>query len=157
MDSALKQKFTMRLSQCNKGELIVIMYDMIFTYMDEAYLAKEAGNHDAFKLAVKNGQDVISSLIHALDFSYDVSKQLYSLYVYCRNMLAKALYQYSTDGIEESQKILKRLYEAFSEAAKTDTSGPLMRNTQRVYAGMTYGRNTLNENCYDDNHRGFFV
>ena len=92
-----------------------------------------------------------------MDFSYDISRELHPLYVYCRNQLAKSRYQYSVEGIDEAEKILRRLYAAFCEAAKTDTSGPLMTNTQQVYAGMTYGKSDLNENCFEDNHRGFFV
>ena len=71
--------------------------------------------------------------------------------------MAKALYQNHTEGIEEAEKILKRLYAAFCEAAKSDTSGPLMTNTQQVYAGITYGRSNLNESYIEDGHRGFFV
>ena len=33
-----------------------------------------------------------------------------------------------------------------------------MSNTQQIYAGMTYGRNQLNENDMNyDNQRGFLV
>ena len=48
--------------------------------------------------------------------------------------------------------------EGFAEAAKKDTSAPLMRNTQQVYAGITYGKNDINENYTEsDNKRGFLV
>ena len=57
----------------------------------------------------------------------------------------------------EAEKILRRLYGSFVEVARQDTSEPLMRNTQQVYAGMTYGRASLNENYIDDDQRGFFV
>ena len=36
MDNELKQDFTRRLSQCNKGEMIVIIYDIYFAYTKEA-------------------------------------------------------------------------------------------------------------------------
>ena len=157
MDNSLKQEFTRRLSQCNNGEMIVIMYEIVFAYMDEARVAYNEGAYEEYKAAVKKAQGAIDTLIHALNFKYDVAKNLHQLYVYSKNCLAKAIYQNKTDGIEETERILKRLYSAFCEAAKSDTSGPLMRNTQQVYAGMTYGRATLNENCIDDNHRGFFV
>ena len=157
MDNSLKQDFTRRLSQCNRGELIVIMYDIVFAYMDEAKKAHENKEYEAYKAAIKKAQTAIDSLIHGLDFKYAISKDLYKLYVYAKNCLAKAIYQNRLDGILEAEKNLKSLYASFCEAAKTDTSGPLMRNTQKVYAGMTYGRNTLNENCLEDNHRGFFV
>ena len=157
MDNSLKQEFTRRLSQCNRGELIVIMYDIVFAYINEAIKAHENQDYEAYKAAIKKAQAAIDSLNNALDFKYDLSRDLHQLYIYVKNCLAKAIYQNRLDGILEAEKILKSLYASFCEAAKTDTSGPLMRNTQQVYAGMTYGRNTLNESCFEDTHRGFFV
>ena len=157
MENSLKQEFTRRLSQCNSGEMIVIMYDIVFAYMDEAKEAHEKNSYEEYKNAVRKSQSAIDTLIGALNFKYEIAKELHKLYIYSKNCLAKAIYQNRTEGIEEAEKILKRLYASFCEVAKSDTSGPLMRNTQQVYAGMTYGRTTLNENCYEDSHRGFFV
>jgi len=157
MDSSLKQEFTRRLSQCNRGELIVIMYDIGFAYMEEAKQAYDLGQYEAYKHAIKRTQDTLDTLIHGLDFKYGISKELHKLYVYAKTCLSKAIYQNRLDGLIEAEKILKRLYTSFCEAAKSDASGPIMQNTQQVYAGMTYGKNTLNENFYEDNHRGFFV
>ena len=157
MENSLKQEFTRRLSQCNNGEMIVIMYDIVFAYMNEAKEAYEKNSYEEYKLAVKKSQKAIDTLIGALNLKYEIAKDLHKLYVYAKTCLAKAIYQNRLDGLNEAEKILKRLYASFCEAAKSDTSGPLMRNTQQVYAGMTYGRTTLNENCMEDNHRGFFV
>ena len=157
MENSLKQEFARRLTQCNNGEMIVIMYDIVFAYMDDAKAAYAVNSYEDYKAAVKKGQGAIDTLIGALNYKYDIAKDLHKLYVYAKNCLAKAIYQNRLDGLEEAEKILKRLYSSFCEAAKTDTSGPLMRNTQQVYAGMTYGRTTLNENYFEDSHRGFFV
>ena len=157
MDNSLKQEFTRRISQCNRGELIVIMYDIAFAYMDEAKQAHANKQYEEYKQAINRAQNAVDTLIKALDFKYEISKELHKLYVYAKNSLAKAIYQNRIDGIIDAENILKRLYTSFCEAAKSDTSGPLMRNTQQVYAGMTYGRNSLNETCFEDNHRGFFV
>lgn len=157
MENSLKQEFTRRLSQCNNGEMIVIMYDIVFAYMDDAKMAYAENSYEDYKAAVKKSQGAIDTLIGALDYKYEIAKDLHKLYVYAKNCLAKAIYQNRLDGLEEAEKILKRLYSSFCEAAKSDTSGPLMRNTQQVYVGMTYGRTTLNENYFEDSHRGFFV
>lgn len=157
MDNSLKQDFTRRLSQCNKGEMIVIMYDIVFAYIDDAKKAHEQGERETYKTALRKAQNSIDALTKALDFKYEVAKNLNQLYVHSKNLLAKAMYQNKTDGIKEAEDILKRLYSSFCEAAKTDTSGPLMRNVQQVYAGYTYGRKSLNENIINDYHRGFFA
>lgn len=157
MEDRLKQDFTRRLSQCNKGEMIVIMYEIVFVYFDEAKESHNKNDYSAYKTAIKKAIDSIDTLIHALNFEYDISKQLYSLYVYSKRALAKAIYQNKIDGIIEAEDVLKRLYNSFQEVAKSDTSAPLMRNAQKVYAGMTYGKNDLNESYIDTIQRGFLV
>ena len=157
MERSLKQEFTRRLSQCNKGELIIITYDILFAYLEEAKSAYEQKDHEAYKNAVRKAQASIDTLNQSLNYQYELSRNLHQLYVYTKKTLAKSIYQNKLDGLEEAEKILKSLYASFLEAVKTDTSGPLMSNTQQIYAGMTYGKSDLNENCFDDNHRGFFV
>ena len=157
MKDELRLDFQRRLSQCNKGEMIIIMYDILFAYLAEAKEEHGAGNYEGYKEAVKQGQKTLDMLMGALDFSYDISKELYRLYVTSKNLLVKGIYQNRLDGICEAEEILQRLYKGFHEAAKTDTSAPLMKNTQKVYAGMTYGRSSLNENLLNDNNRGFLA
>lgn len=157
MENSLKQEFTRRLSQCNKSELIIITYDILFAYIKEAENAYEKDDYETYKAAIKKAQACLDTLNNSLNFQYELSRDLHQLYIYAKNEMAKAIYQNRLDGLEEAQKVLKSLYVSFCEAVKTDTSGPLMSNTQRVYAGITYGKMNLNESFIDDNHRGFFV
>lgn len=157
MERSLKQEFTRRLSQCNKGELIIITYDILFAYLKEAKEAFGQCDYEAYKKAIRKAQASIDTLNQSLNYQYELSRNLHQLYIYAKNALAKSLYQNRLDGLMEAEKILKSLYTSFCEAVKTDTSGPLMSNTQQVYAGITYGRMELNESCIDDTHRGFFV
>ena len=46
----------------------------------------------------------------------------------------------------------------FCKVAETDSSAPMMKNTQQVYAVYTYGKGDLVENCQElDKSRGFFA
>lgn len=158
MDSSLKKDFTRRLSQCNRGGMIVVIYDILFAYMQEAEDAHESGNHAEMKEAIRKSQNVLDELMKSLNFAYEISSNLHAIYVFCKNELARSLYENRMDGLREADKLLKRLYEAFKEAARQDVSAPIMSNTQQIYAGMTYGRTSLNENDMNYNHqRGFFV
>lgn len=66
------------------------------------------------------------------------------------------MYENRLDGVQEAEHIMHRLYTSFVEVAKQDKSAPLMKNTQQVYAGMTYARGAVNEDYMDvDSHRGF--
>ena len=53
--------------------------------------------------------------------------------------------------------MLNKLQKSFEELSKTDTSGKAFKNAQEVYAGLTYGRGTLNESTSIDANRGFTV
>lgn len=149
--------FTRRLSQCNRGEMIVIIYDLYFAYGQDAKNAYQENNHVAFKKAIHQTEDVLSRLMQDLDFTYPIAKNLYALYMYSRNECTKALYTNTLNPLYEADRIMEKLYKAFVEAAKEDTSAPLMSNTQQVYAGMTYGRESLNENYTENQTRGFFA
>lgn len=150
--------FTRRISQCNKGGMIVIMYDIFFAYVDDTKCAYEAEDWEAYKEALRRGQRALDELIAALDFKYDLARNLYSIYVFCKDSLAKCMYKRKIDDMEDAERLMRRLYDGFVHAAEEDTSAPLMQNTQQVYAGYTYGRDDLVETCQDsDISRGFLV
>ena len=88
--------------------------------------------------------------------SYPISYNLRTIYDYCRRLVYKAIAEQKTAYLDESDHLMGKLSDAFREAAKTDSSAPLMQNAQTVYAGFTYGRGMLNENCETAN-RGFFA
>ena len=157
MKDEMRLDFQRRLSQCNKGEMIVILYDILFAYMEDAKDAHTSGDYSEYKDAIRQSQKTLDMLIGALDFKYEIAKELYRLYLTSKNLLEKAIYQKRIDGIVEADAILRRLYVAFCEVAKSDSSAPLMQNVQKVYAGMTYGRSSVNENLIENNNRGFFA
>lgn len=151
------QDFTRRISQCNRGELIIIMYDIVFTHVADAKAAYESKNWEEYKEALRRSERAIEELMSALDFSYDLARELYSIYVFCRNSLAKAMYKREIEEIEFAERLMRKLYDAFLQVAKQDTSAPLMSNTQQVYAGYTYGREDVDTYQEFDTSRGFFV
>lgn len=157
MNNELKQDFTRRLSQCNQGGMIVIIYDIFFAYIDDAKKAWENSEREEFKTAIRNVQRTLDELMQALDMSYEIARTLYPLYAYCKEQLAKTLYENRLERFEEAESIMKKLYSSFVKVAELDTSEPIMSNTQQVYAGMTYGKGSLNENLVNDNNRGFIV
>ena len=66
--------------------------------------------------------------------------------------------KFKLEPIENIKTIVLKLEEAYKEAAKTDNSPAIMGNTQQVYAGLTYGRGTLNESMGNPlENRGFRV
>ncbi len=151
------QQFTMRITGSNRTELVAIMYELIDTYLEDAVSARKADRHDDFQNQVRYADRVIKELMDILDFKYEISADLYRLYRFCRKRLAYSLMKYDTTGIEEAQRILTPLGTSFRELSKQDTSGPLMRNTQKVAYGMTYGKSDIAEDSTSDPNRGYFA
>lgn len=152
------QEFTRRISQSNKGGLVIVIYDILFVYLTEAKEAYEKEEWDSYKAALRHAQRTIDELISALNFSYDLAAELYRIYVFCRDSLAKAMYKREIEEVLLAERLMRRLYTAFSETMKQDQSASLMSNTQQVYAGYTYGRDDLVETCQNyDTSRGFLA
>lgn len=151
------QDFTRRISQSNKSGLVVIVYDIIFTYIKDAEDSLAEGNYEIFRDSLAKAQRGVDELMRVLDFQYEISKDLYSLYVFAKEEMAKAIIRKGTKELDGAKEVLKNLYDGFLEAARQDHSGPLMQNAQQVYAGMTYGKNNLTETYQEPASRGFFA
>ena len=80
MTQEKKQEFTRRLSCCNRGELIVIMYDILFTYLDDGIEANENGDYQEFKRNAGLAQQVVRRLMDDLDFNYEIAGSMYAEY-----------------------------------------------------------------------------
>lgn len=158
MEQELKQEFTRRISRSNKGELIVITYDICFVYIEDAKKAHEEGNYEVFLENVKKAKTTVLHLQESLDFSYEISEELYPLYQFVGEELTKSIYKNDLEPLENAKVVLMNLYQGFLEAAKKDTSEPLMLHTQQIVAGMTYQKGNLTETLQDpDTSRGFLA
>ena len=158
MDKEKKQEFTVRITNANRSELVVILYDMILVYMDEAKVYLENKNQEQFCEEIKKAQECVKELISALDKQYEIASELARLYLYVNRTLAKVMIKPEETLLASAEKVIKGLRESFVQVAKQDDSPALMGNAQEIYAGLTYGKNSLNENLSDEGaSRGFFA
>ncbi len=151
--------FTARITQASKSELIVILYEMVLEEIAEAKEAYEADNREAFAKELKHARKYVNELIVALDFHYEISKDLMSLYLFVNKQIITAIIRKSPITLDSAETVLTRLLTGFEGVSKADSSGPVMRNTQQLYAGLTYGRGKLNETYVDpsNRNRGFIA
>ena len=60
--------------------------------------------------------------------------------------------------ISNTLQVMQSLKETYAIVSREDKSSPVMSNAQTVVAGLTYGRNDVNENMTDQGaYRGFYV
>lgn len=158
MTKELKQQFTLRISRANKTELIIILYDIMSSYLEEAKLALEQKNRAALHDAIRKIRGCNQELIASLHFEYELAMNLLSLYLYINRELAQADVKQDAEPLIHIEKIILGLREAYMNSTRKDTSGPIMENAQTIYAGLTYGKNNLTENVADQgSNRGFLV
>lgn len=158
MTTELKQEYTLRITQANKTQLITILYEMVLIYIDEAEDALASDKRMEYKSAIRKIRGCMNELTASLNFDYELAHNLLQLYLYVNRELVKASTHYDKENLEHVRLIIGQLHKAYEQIEGQDTTGPVMGNTQTVYAGLTYGRNTLTENIADTAvNRGFCV
>lgn len=158
MTKELKQEFTLRITQANKTQLITILYEMILLYLKEAKEMLSAEDKAEYKGAIRKIRGCMDELIASLHMEYAVAQNLLQLYLYINRELVQASMHYKKEHLEHVETIIGRLHAAWRQIEPQDMSGSVMGNTQAVYAGLTYGRNTLTENMASpEANRGFCV
>ena len=160
MTSEEKQTFVLRITEANKTELIVVMQDILIKYLDDAKfeLEQKADGNEYYE-NISMARNCITELRSALNMNYDLSNHLCALYNFWDRELAKAMLGRKAERISKVRSMVKKLRDANAVVSKQDTSGPLMMNTQKVVAGMTYGRGyQLNESVTSANlNRGYLA
>ncbi|MCI8326417.1 MAG: flagellar protein FliS [Lachnospiraceae bacterium] len=151
-------EFTRKISQCNKSGLTLITYEILFAYLEEAEEAHREQEHELFRQNIRKVLACLNRLMETLNFDYEISREIYPLYRFCRDEFGMAMAKNDMQNLEVVKRILKNLHEAFLEVSKEDHSRPLMQNSEKVIAGMTYQKNDLTE-IYDTDseNRGFFA
>ena len=158
MTKELKQQFTLRITQANKSELIVILYDMLLAYVEDAKEAYAEENRAAFHDAIRKIRGCNQELIASLNLEYEPAMNLLSLYIYVNRELVHADVRNDIESLNHVVMVISGLKEAYEVVASQDKSDAVMQNTQAVYAGLTYGRGELTENMADQGmNRGFLA
>ncbi len=158
MTKELKQQFTLKISQANKTQLVVILYEMLLEYIEEAKQAYSNQDKDGFRQGIRRAKGCLHELMASLHFEYALSGNLLQIYAYADRQLTKADIRFSLKEVILVESIMARLHDAYETVSAQDTSEPVMANTQTVYAGLTYGKSNLTESLTDEgSSRGFRV
>jgi len=150
--------FTRRITQSNRTELIIVIYDMFLEYIKEAEACYQSEDQEGFSENTKKARDCMGSLMASLDTKYPISLELMQIYVYINKLLITSVIKKCPQDFDAIQRMIHNLRESFGVLAQNDNSAPLMGNTQQVYAGLTYGKGSLTESFSNqDDNRGFRI
>ena len=158
MTDELKKEFTLRITQANSTELIVILYDMILVYIKEAGEFANRNDKESYLRSLQKIRNCIGELMESLNLEYETARNMYSLYVFFLKEIVKA--ETKQEGyayIKSIRPMIESLRNAYHQVALENKNGPVMQNTQTVYAGLTYGKKDINTNLEQLSNRGFRV
>ena len=158
MTAEQKKEFTRKITQANSAQLIVILYDIALVYVNDAISFMEKGDMANAKIQADFAKKSIEEMIHNLHFEYELATVLHQIYLSMKKSLRDGILDNNKELLTGVQNNLQKLRDAFDSIVTADESAPVMSHTQSVVAGLTYGRNSLNENLTDaGSDRGFRV
>lgn len=153
------QNFSMRITQASRSELVVIMYEVILCDIKSAKEALQAENREEFEKSLMHAGRFVNELMASLNFSISLSYRLMSLYIYAHRQITMAKAKKSEELLNVVTGIFEKLLVGYQKVSEEDMTGPMMQNTQQVYAGLTYGKGYLNEMYVNGNEakRGYIA
>jgi len=151
------QKYTKQIANANPTQIIVYVYEIAEIYLEDAIEAYKNDDMSSFDINVKRASKCVNDLINALDMNYEISHALLDVYMFINRELSIAVIKRDVDMLIKLEAMLAKLKKSFEQLAEQDNSGAVMGNAQEVYAGLTYGRGTLNESTISQSNRGFTV
>lgn len=149
--------YTNRITNASRTELIVIMYEIAKGYILSAIESKEQGDVIQYKFNLKKAKQFVNELNSVLDFKYNISYELSSIYMYMNRSLVEAVLTEESQVLPRLVGMLDKLREAFVKVSAQDNGGPVMTNVQSVYAGLTYSKSDLNVSYESQSNRGYLV
>ncbi|MCL2357500.1 MAG: flagellar protein FliS [Defluviitaleaceae bacterium] len=153
-----KSAYMLRISQASPVGLVVINFELILEYLNEAIAY--SNNKETFRAAVQKAKDGLEQLIQALDFSAPVAHDFYEIYQYSYKLLCDVHFSSDAEAACSVLKDVAELMETLLEGWKVtaENAGAEEENAPKVYAGLTYGKDgSANEYIDETNDRGFMA
>jgi len=152
------QEFTLRITTANRTEMMAILYDIGIEYLNDAmsYLAEK--EYENFNAVLVKFRGVLRELMNSVNNENDLGRVFLGLYIFISQEVTKAFIHREKEPLEHIKGMFTRMSEAYKEAAKSDTTGPVMEHAETVYAGLTYNKNSMAESVNNrDMSRGFLA
>lgn len=158
MTAEQKKEFTRKITQANSAQLIVILYDIALVYVKDAVAFMEKGDMTNAGIQADFAKKSVEEMIHNLHFEYELARPLHQIYLSMKKSLRDGILDEKKELLVSVRNNLQKLRDAYEQIVSDDERAPVMSHAQGVVAGLTYGRNSLNENLTDaGSNRGFCV
>lgn len=151
--------YTLRISEANESQYVVILHEILIDFLDEAIIRLQNNQLDEYLILMKKCQRINAELRNQMNTQVQEGRILIREYDKVGSMLVKGILRKELEPTESAKNMLGKLKPGFVELSKKDQSSPILGNTQKVYEGLTYGRGAKNETYIDggSSGRGFTV
>lgn len=138
--------YKMRISQAGVAELAIIMLEMEMQWIDEAVAAFEKNNMKEYEDIISKAQSTQVELMNVLNMENTVAVDMYSVFVFINKLLIESKIKRQPQDLVRCREMLAKFHKSILAIADTDTGGPVMKQSEKIYAGLTYGEHGLVEN-----------
>lgn len=151
------KEFTLRTTQENHSGLVIVLHEIELVFLRDALTAYDEQNQDEFIFNIEKARKAHNELMSAMNTEDVLGLRILSVLRYMYKLLVQSVVTRKPCDIDRCIGMLEELKEGFVKVHEQDTEGPVMKNTHQVYAGLTYGKGTLNESygTADYSNRGF--
>jgi flagellar protein FliS len=105
------------------GRLVVMLYDGVLRFLEEATRAYRAGDGPAGDRAVVRAERILLELMAALDLRYDLAPRLLEVYRFSFQQLADARRRRDVQTLERVRGWLAELRDAWAQAERHTRMG----------------------------------
>ena len=153
------KEFTFRTSQANHSGLILVLTDIVNTYITDSKDCYERSCTDEYMSNLELALRATNELISCFAPDNLQGREVISLLRFIYGRLVTSGVRRRPCDLDTCISMLAKLRVAFERLHELDDEGPVMKNTHQVYAGLTYGKGVLNESVdsMDAAKRGFYI
>ncbi len=148
--------YVVKITNATGVQLTIITFELCILNIDNSIKILEDKKEIDKKIFIgyiDKSKSFLDELILSLNFEYEISKSLLELYLYVNEKLVQSKIKMNIEKLEESKKILSEIKEGFVEVEKNvESKVNEVENKEKIYAGLTYSKNELNE--YIDDRDG---
>ena len=137
--------YKMRISQAGIAEFTLVMLEMEMQWMQEAVSAYDKGNTEEFLDCVDKAQSTQMELMNVLNKENPVAVDMFSIFAYINKLLIQSKIKREPQELLRCSEMLGKFHQSLQAIAGSDTAGPVMEQSEKVYAGLTYGTHGLVE------------
>ena len=111
-----------QITTANQGKLIVMLYDGAIKFLNIALDNMDPKKYDVVNNNIIKAQDIITELLLSLNMDQggEISRNLFSLYMYFKKQLLEANIKKDPENIRHVLKLLKELREAWDQISANE-------------------------------------